>query len=25
MPNFDEARVWLRIRGMDLYRYGADV
>ncbi|MFM9938671.1 MAG: M48 family metallopeptidase [Hyphomicrobiaceae bacterium] len=24
MPNFEEARVWLRLRGMDLYRYGVE-
>jgi len=23
-PNFEEAKVWLRIHGMDLYRYDAD-
>lgn len=25
LPEFEEARVWLRLRGMDLYRYGAEV
>lgn len=24
LPDFDQARVWLRVHGMDLYRYGAD-
>ncbi len=24
MPDFEDARVWLRLRGMDLYRYGVE-